>query len=203
LTKAVTHLIAAVPSGKKYEHALGWEIKVVSWEWFEQSMARGMTLEEKLYNPTLPPEKRGKGAWERQGTTSSTLALGKRFREAGQVDTGMLNPLRRKLRRAASSKLDSQSEALWADITAGSYDQKKNEEDDWTDAKPGKQEPQLDDVSHPQAIDTDEEPTANPAPHSRGPFLDDDDGIFAGRIVFPHGFDLKKVFWTISIVYQS
>ncbi|RAR01717.1 subunit of dna polymerase ii [Stemphylium lycopersici] len=135
LTKSVTHLIAATPSGKKYEHALNWRMKIVSLEWLEQSLERGMALDETLYNPTMPLEERGQGAWDRRQPMSP--AIGKRTRDAEPSQA--LNPFRRKLRRSASTKLGSQSDALWAGITAPSFEQKL-EEDEWTEDVLAKQD---------------------------------------------------------------
>jgi DNA replication regulator DPB11 len=73
-----------------------------------------MILDEKLYAPSLPPEERGKGAWDR--TKPRRTSLGKRQRD--DSITGMDGP-KRKLRRTASTKLNSQSEGLWGDIVAG------------------------------------------------------------------------------------
>src|SRR5690242_15448345 len=102
-------------------------MKIVTLEWFEQSLERGMALDEALYNPTLPAEERGKDAWIRIETPSP--ALGKRIRDAEQPQP--LNPNRRKLRRAASTKLGIQGDALWAEITTQPPDQAKSEEDEW------------------------------------------------------------------------
>lgn len=75
-----------------------------------------MMLEEKLFDPSLPKEEQGKGAWERN--LNLKTSLGRRSRtdsflghEAGK----------RKLRRTASMKLSSQYDRIWADISgAGS-----------------------------------------------------------------------------------
>ncbi|KAI4699971.1 hypothetical protein J4E81_004004 [Alternaria sp. BMP 2799] len=128
LTKSVTHLIAAAPSGKKYEHALNWRMKIVSLEWLEQSLERGMVLDEALYNPTMPVEERGQGAWDRKLPASP--AIGKRTRDAEPSQA--LNPFRRKLRRSASTKVGSQSDAFWAGITAPSFE-RPIDEDEWTE----------------------------------------------------------------------
>ncbi|KAI4628545.1 hypothetical protein J4E83_003095 [Alternaria metachromatica] len=128
LTKSVTHLIAAAPSGKKYEHALNWRMKIVSLEWLEQSLERGMVLDEALYNPTMPVEERGQGAWDRKMPASP--AIGKRTRDAEPSQA--LNPFRRKLRRSASTKVGSQSDAFWAGITAPSFE-RPLDEDEWTE----------------------------------------------------------------------
>lgn len=166
-------------------------MKIVSWEWFEQSMQRGMALDETYYNPTMPVEERGKGAWDRKRSTSPTL--GKRTRDPEQIQPG--NALKRKLRRSASSKMGSQSEALWAGITAGGYERQQNAEDDWTDHtfnKPSLQNP------HAPVAPDDEPPIAkddaqpeNPAHESHT--FPPNNGIFKGRVVFAYGFDLDKV----------
>ncbi|KAF3037248.1 hypothetical protein E8E12_006730 [Didymella heteroderae] len=198
LTKNVTHLIAAAPTGKKYEHALNWRMKIVSLEWFERSLERGMVLEETLYNPTLPAEERGKDAWIRIENPSP--AIGKRTREAGKPQT--LNPNRRKLRRAASTKLGYQGDALWAEIITPSGDQGKNEEDDWREDNLFKQTtshegppaipPNGDETPH--SDDPEETSAHSPASAalSRPPELEQGEGIFQSRIIVIHGFDQDK-----------
>ncbi|PVH95253.1 hypothetical protein DM02DRAFT_691108 [Periconia macrospinosa] len=191
LTKSVSHLIAASPAGKKYEHAITWGLKVVTWEWFQQSVERGMVLDEELYNPTMPVEDRGKGAWERRENASPVL--GKRIRDISHPDP--INPLRRKLRRSASTRLGTQSDALWAGITAGSFEQKKTTSDDWTEtsiAKPELLPADAASTAQASATHADADSTEDPASRSRRPFVDDDDGIFANRLAFPYGFDQKK-----------
>lgn len=202
LTKVVTHLIAATPTGKKYEHALNWRMKIVSLEWFEQSLERGMVLEEALYNPTIPVEQRGQGAWARTEFPSPTIGINKRAREAEPSQA--LNPFRRKLRRSASTKMGSQSEALWAGITAVSLDRQQDEGDDWTEDSLNKHDtpqrhapPSL--LEDPAAPEHDAPPAADPAEDPSQPprptDVDITEGIFKGRVVFPHGFDADKVWW--------
>lgn len=111
LTKEVTHLVAHVPEGKKYQYATQWELKVVSLKWLEDSMHRRMILEEALYHPTIPIEKQGAGAWNRR--PRAEVQLGKRNRKENVPDVP------RKLRRTASAKLGSQSEGLWSEIVSG------------------------------------------------------------------------------------
>ncbi|KAF2087961.1 hypothetical protein K490DRAFT_3596, partial [Saccharata proteae CBS 121410] len=130
LTKNVTHLVAAAPQGKKYEHAKQWQIKTVSLEWLTESVERGMALDERLYNPLMPPEERGKGAWQKPPPYS--VALGKRQR----IPTKGEEPgsSRRKLRRTASTKLGSQSQSILADIAGGSFTPRQEAQDDsWQD----------------------------------------------------------------------
>ncbi|KAL9617493.1 MAG: hypothetical protein Q9160_007704 [Pyrenula sp. 1 TL-2023] len=109
LTKTVTHLIAKAPDGKKYQFAQQWGIKTVSLKWLKDSLDRGLILEESLYHPTTPFEEQGKGAWNRRADDQSHL--GKRPREQ---DIAVEAP--RKLRRTASARLGSQTNALWGDI---------------------------------------------------------------------------------------
>jgi DNA replication regulator DPB11 len=195
LTKSVTHLIAATPSGKKYEHAVNWHMKIVTWEWFEESRERGLALDEQYYHPSMPVEERGKGAWGRR--RSSPPATGKRARETGPAEA--VNLLRRKLRRSASSRLGSQSEALWAGITSAGLEPKHDETDDWTEttlAQQAQQAPQPLHTSATADIDATAQgalPQKDPASRARGPFADDLDGIFAGSLVYPLGFDQSKV----------
>jgi DNA replication regulator DPB11 len=185
-------------------------MKIVSLEWFEQSLERGMVLDETLYNPTIPVEERGQGAWERRQYPSP--GLGKRAR--GTEQSHALNPFRRKLRRSASSKMGSQSEALWAGITAHSLERQQEEADDWTESV-SKQHTSREHTPTTrlgdQVAPEDDAPPVDPAYHPRQPPLvplngNTTDGIFRGRIVFPHGFDTDKVIeskivvWTLLIV---
>ncbi|KAH7083838.1 hypothetical protein FB567DRAFT_446512 [Paraphoma chrysanthemicola] len=198
LTKAVTHLIAATPTGKKYEHAVNWRMKIVSLEWFQQSLDRGMVLEEALFDPRLPIEERGHGAWDRR--QSSSPGLGKRVRE--EEPSQALNPFRRKLRRSASTKMGSQSEALWAGITAASLERPHDERDDWTEDSIAKHDTPREHTpaTRPENYTNPEDdapPEADPAYDPRQPLpahtsTDTAVGIFQGRIVFPHGFDDEK-----------
>jgi hypothetical protein len=195
LTKIVTHLIAATPTGKKYEHAVNWRMKIVSWEWFEQSLQRGMTLDEDCYHPTKPIEERGYGAWDRRRNASPTL--GKRSRDIEPAT--LVNPRQRKLRRSASSKMGSQSEALWAGITAGGLERKPKEADDWTDEDLAKNLPRPDSPTASRlsndahVLVQDDAQPEGPASHAPpGPTVLRD-GIFQGRAVFTWGFDSEKV----------
>lgn len=125
LTKEVTHLIAKEPSGMKYTYAGEWGIKIVSVEWLEQSIERGMILEETLFHLLLPASDRGRNAWIRK--TSSASPLGKRTRDdAGPIPS-------RKLRRTASAKLNSQTSGLWTDIVAAGTANKGGQPDEWDD----------------------------------------------------------------------
>ncbi|RYP93861.1 hypothetical protein DL770_000057 [Monosporascus sp. CRB-9-2] len=110
LSRRVTHLITYKPEGKKYKAALNWGIRTVSIEWLNDSIERGMILNEACYDPTLPKEERGVGAWTREEVRRAST--GKRLRE----DPAVAAQGKRKLRKTASMKLNSQSENLWGDI---------------------------------------------------------------------------------------
>ncbi|KAB5559544.1 BRCT domain-containing protein [Coniochaeta sp. 2T2.1] len=111
LTRKVTHLIVNKPEGKKYAAAKSWSVQTVAVEWLYDSVKRGMILDEKCYDPVLPKEERGKGAWIKK--TVEKVALGKRFRDtAAAAEEGG----KRKLRKTASMKLSSQRDNMWGDI---------------------------------------------------------------------------------------
>ena len=126
LTKDVTHLIAKVPSGNKYVYAGYWGVKIVALEWLEQSLERGMILDEDLYSLLLPEDERGRNAWIRR--TDSTTSVGKRARNA---EVGTSNP--RQLRRTASAKLSNQSLGIWTDIVGAETSVIKTESSEWDD----------------------------------------------------------------------
>ncbi|KMU85790.1 rad4 [Coccidioides immitis H538.4] len=65
LTKSVTHLIARSAEGQKYKFGVLWNIKIVGLRWLEDSLERGMVLDESLYDPLVPEEEQGIGAWNR------------------------------------------------------------------------------------------------------------------------------------------
>ncbi|KAG7139234.1 S-M checkpoint control protein rad4 like [Verticillium longisporum] len=106
LTKRVTHLIVCKPEGKKYRAARNWNIRTVSLAWLDQSVERGMILDEQYFDPVLPPEDQGRGAWNRNAQRPSALKRARSTAEPGS----------RKLRKTASMKLGSQRENLWGDI---------------------------------------------------------------------------------------
>ncbi|KAK5636975.1 hypothetical protein RRF57_012687 [Xylaria bambusicola] len=110
LSRRVTHLIVSKPEGKKYSAARRWDIRCVSIEWLHDSVERGMILDEACYDPSLPPEERGNGAWSRRDLRRS---LGKRVREGSDAS---LQGGRRKLRKSASMRMNSQNNNLWGDI---------------------------------------------------------------------------------------
>lgn len=119
LTKTVTHLIAASPKGKKYEHARPWGIKAVGIEWMRESIDRGMSLDEAAYHPDIPAERRGVGAVTRKRAPSPVL--GKR-QSMTESQSDAQDASRRKLRRTASTRLESQTDDMWADMGSGKHE---------------------------------------------------------------------------------
>jgi len=117
LTKQITHLISFRTEGAKYKAAKAWGLRIVSIEWLRDSLERGMILDERLYDPILPIEERGHGAWDK---TKRRTSLGKRSRTD---NTTGLNGGKRKLRRTASAKLSSGNDEMWGDIVGGGVPQ--------------------------------------------------------------------------------
>lgn len=88
-----------------------WDLQIVAPQWVEDSIKRGMILDEACYDPHLPLEDIGKGAWVKRDIRRKSL--GKRLREAAEVQN---EGGRRKLRKTASMKLNSQRENMWGQI---------------------------------------------------------------------------------------
>jgi DNA replication regulator DPB11 len=133
LTKRVTHLIAAAPQGAKYTHAKQWGISIVSERWFEESRMRGMALDESLYDPAMPLDEQGRGAYRTEPKLRTSL--GKRPRESEaqmKSEAGQ-----RKLRRTASTRLSSHSQDVWEGYSARSATLEPSEVDQWRDDSEG------------------------------------------------------------------
>ncbi|KAH7419293.1 BRCT domain-containing protein [Cadophora sp. MPI-SDFR-AT-0126] len=179
LTKSITHLISFRTEGPKYKAAKTWKLKIVSIEWVRDSLERGMILDEKLYDPALPPNERGKDAWDK--TAPKRTSLGKRSR--ADSTTG-LDGGKRKLRRTASTKLSTQNEQIWGDIVgagaAGSVTQVDRSgqwgTNDEETPKPKSQPPIVEAQKPNLSIQSTIE---NPRPA---------EGIFSGCRFYTHGF---------------
>ncbi|KAI7222166.1 hypothetical protein KC333_g1331 [Hortaea werneckii] len=129
LTKAVTHLIAKTASGAKYTHAKQWGVGVVSLKWYEDSLRRGLALDEALYDPVLAEEEQGRGAFRTAPKARPTSAKRARDGESQRTeDTG-----KRKMRRTASTRLHSQSQDMWSGMTGGETLQQLSGADQWGD----------------------------------------------------------------------
>lgn len=203
LTRDVTHLIAKVPSGPKYEYAMERKIKVVAVEWLFQSVERGMILDENLYNLHLPAAIRGQNAWIRK--TASTSSLGKRTRDEENA------PRRsRKLRRTASAKLSSQNMGLWTDIVGGELELADNKVDEWDVQKRddgvdgGMMSAENLGRDRTQTMTQTMNTTGNPESPGSGrdtpslkelvqPRPKQKEGLFQGKRFFLHGFNERQV----------
>lgn len=110
LDRTVTHLIVYEPAGKKYMAAKRWGTHVVALPWVRDTIERGMILDEAFYDPLLPKDDIGKGAWTRR-------ELRPRSRTKRQRDPAAnVHNARRKLRKTASMKLNSQRDNMWGEI---------------------------------------------------------------------------------------
>lgn len=186
LTRDVTHLIAKEPTGSKYTYARQWEIKTVSIEWLQQSLERGMILDEGLYHPLLPVEERGRNAWIRRSV--SHVSLGKRPREEGLERVNS-----RKLRRTASARLSSESSGLWTNIVNDSIKQESVKDDEWHENSNGKRVEQAEGLAKKVLQTSGEQrcPEDVPAGSSTEPSIRK--GLFSGKTFLLHGFDDKRV----------
>ncbi|KXX82659.1 S-M checkpoint control protein rad4 [Madurella mycetomatis] len=193
LTKRVTHLIVYKPEGRKYQAAKNWGVQTVSIEWVNDSVERGLILDEKCYDPILPKEERGLGAWNRQKPLRVS-SLGKRLRE----NSAAQEEGKRKLRKTASMKLNSQRDNLWGDILG----------------KPQPpQEPSSGGPSRGAATSSAAAPPAQPSQPAGGSKSMDTQGsklssigapdhnaIFASCCFFVHGFSAQKTEILINAV---
>ncbi|KAF2453635.1 BRCT domain-containing protein [Lineolata rhizophorae] len=195
LTKQVTHLIVASPTGKKYTYARQWAVNTVAVEWLLDSIERGMVLEESFYDPLMDPADRGRNSWNREALAHASRSKKRPLGDGGGLgrrDAGS----RRKLRRTASAKLESQSYALWEGIAGASATtvmpegqlrdttqefslrngQSPNNASTRTKKVPIR-------TSSPELLHSDGA-TGNPVPKRHG--------IFQGRLVFVTNFDDRK-----------
>jgi DNA replication regulator DPB11 len=175
LTRRCTHLIVNKPEGKKYAAAKAWGIHPVTLAWLEQSVARRMILEETKFDPTLPPEEQGKGAWV---TRELKRSLSKRSKSAVGIGAEE-GP--RKLRKTASMKLSSQHSHIWGDILGRST---SREYSFAQDNKPEDANPPQDQQQQPQRAE------AQPPPPP--PLAPEDQGIFTNCFFYIHGFTAQR-----------
>jgi hypothetical protein len=186
LTKRVTHLIVHKPEGRKYQAAKNWGVVTVSVEWVGDSVERGLILDEKLYDPVLPQQERGLGAWNKQ--KSRVSSLGKRLRENSAAQE---EGVRRKLRKTASMKLNSQRDNLWGDILG-----KSQASEPAPTAIPQQAAAEPADLPPPRIT----QPTQPAGPRSvdtQGSKLSsfgvpDDSAVFASCCFYVHGFSAQK-----------
>ncbi|KAH9826574.1 twin BRCT domain [Teratosphaeria destructans] len=179
LTKAVTHLIAAAPEGAKYNAAKQWNIHVVSLQWFWDGLKRGMALEESLYDPLTPTEQQGRGAFRTE--VRPRVCLGKRTREDEVQSLDQRG--QRKLRRTASTRLNSQSQDLWQDMSARDTTITPRESDQWQETTGGPEQ-----SARPcrQQVQIRQSDAFKPEPHEPR------EGLFSGRYILIRGFPREK-----------
>lgn len=177
LTRRCSHLIVSKPEGKKFSAAKSWGLHTVTLDWLTQSIERGMILEEAKFDPLLPPEEQGVGAWIRNPHRST---LGKRARSA--IVNGGPNEGVRKLRKTASMRLGLQRNDLWGDILGRSA----SREYSFAHEKP----PEAPVVPSPAA----EVPT-----QPGYSLAQEDQGVFANCIFVIHGFPPQRA----SILEQT
>lgn len=130
LDRSVTHLIAKFPQGPKYNRAKLWKMKIVSLKWFDDSIKRGMTLEEGSYDPLLPIEVQGQDAFIGFAREPS---ITKRTHEDAGSSFGEENG-KRKLRRTKSSRLNNDSQTMWAEMSMAEDVKQIKNEDVWNEA---------------------------------------------------------------------
>lgn len=198
LTKEVTHLIACKPAGDKYNYARQWGLRVVSIEWLQQSLERGMILDESLFDPLLSPTERGRNAWIRRTISTSSIAKRPSDNEIESIPA-------RKLRRTASAKLSDQSSCIWNDIVGGGLSAGEPKQGVWDDQDGTA-------LEHATADRRESNPTyakgnlaqleikSRPKPLS--PLKGADakgKGLFAGKQFRLHGFNAKKVSLVLSM----
>ena len=187
LTKQITHLIVAQPGSAKYKAAQDWRINTVSIKWLEDSAARGMALDPKYYDPTMPYEEQGKGAYRKEA--GPRTSLGKRLRNEESQISAVSVGSKRKLRRHASRRLEDHSQDMWQDISAADATTVAPSEatDQWTAGDEDSQLAMGRAMVQPQAkqsFDVRQDHTAAIAPKP--------EGIFSGWCIATEGFEKEK-----------
>lgn len=184
LTKAVTHLIAAAPKGAKYTHAKSWGLNIVSLRWLDDSIHRGLALEEALYDPVLPVEEQGRDAFRTE--PKQRTSLGKRTRESelrGAEEAG-----KRKLRRTASTRLHGQSQDMWQGISARETGAETSETNVWRDeSEVGSREQSVQPRPSNVKVQVRQSGVFDVTEPEVAP-----DGIFSGRYIMIRGFPREK-----------
>jgi DNA replication regulator DPB11 len=183
LTKAVTHLLTFRPEGPKYTHAKNWRLSLVSIEWFYESIERGMILDEKLYHPELPVHERGQGAWTKSKSPQSPLGKRIRSQEVIVPDEG-----KRKIRRTASTKLNSQTGNIWGEIVSGVPEAKATSNGPW-DTNRDHQSASSNEIAPVTIAETF---PVRPLMHQSYSTVLDTGALFSGCKLFLHGFSAKQ-----------
>nr|POE85081.1 s-m checkpoint control protein rad4 [Quercus suber] len=184
LTKQVTHLITHTASGAKYEHALSWRIHIVTAKWFQDSLRRGMVLEEALYHPSIPVQDQGRGAFREHYQPKTSL--GKRARGMDTAIGPGEDASKRKLRRSASARLNADSQDLWQGIGGGQDQSVAALTDQWKDDSANERTQDRD-------ASTRNDVTVNTIELKDQPVLPHENrGLFSGACVLIHGFSQDR-----------
>jgi hypothetical protein len=182
LTKHVTHLITAKPEGAKYTHAKQWGIHTVGLKWYEDSLIRGMAVEESCYRPDLPRSQQGVGAYRL--APRRPAVLGKRGREESQTSAGD-DSSRKKLRKSASMRLGGQSQDLWQSFSQHEVQVDHTVLDPWTGAN--------DESQHLRdSIGPHRKRPSDAIEEVQRPDVKEPHELFSGHYVLIHGFDGKR-----------
>ncbi|KFG82500.1 BRCT domain-containing protein [Metarhizium anisopliae] len=178
LTRRCTHLVVSKPEGKKFTAAKSWGVYTVTLSWLDQSIQRGLILEEAKFDPLLPVEEQGVGAWKKEDPRRASL--GKRSRSASSNTNGTAERGARKLRKTASMKLNSQRNNLWGDILgrSGSREYSFGNE-------------QADSEQQPRQQATPEPTIQQPHQHHQLP-SQQNNGVFANCVFAIDGFSEKR-----------
>lgn len=142
-----------------------------------------MILDESLYHPAKPVDERGQGAVTQRKQPSPIT--GKRMRDSTGQDKG-----RRKLRRTASSKLESQNDNIWADMRTSEKTSMTVSGAEWDDrpdsVQPKRPGPDVQDslASLPQLQREEERPRTGDQPPS--------DLVFQDECIYVFGFDNRQ-----------
>lgn len=186
LTKQVTHLLVADAGSAKYRAAKEWGLHTVSRKWLHESMRRGMALDPVYYDPTIPEQEQGKGAYRKE--SESRTSLGKRVRDEGPSTSSTNGNGKRKLRRHASKRLVDHSQDMWQDISAADTSiVAPSETDQWTAGDEDSQHDLRRSISRPQvrkSMDAVQTPAITPAPKP--------EGLFSGWRIVMQGFEKEK-----------
>ncbi|KAK8076595.1 BRCA1 C Terminus domain-containing protein [Apiospora phragmitis] len=181
LSRKVTHLIVCKPEGKKYMAARDWDITTVSLEWLNDSVDRGMILDEACYDPLFPKERQGKGA-RKELKRLPISAKRPRDGSAAPPEEG-----RRKLRKTASMKLAKGGNNIWGEmiVKRSSMDLSRPALDSRAASMSA-----IDQVAEPQQASESSQParsmsSADPTPLPEG-------GVFSSCWFFVHGFPTNR-----------
>ncbi|KAK8015506.1 BRCA1 C Terminus domain-containing protein [Apiospora marii] len=180
LSRKVTHLIVCKPEGKKYMAARDWDITTVSLLWLNDSVDRGMILDEACYDPLFPPERQGRGA--RKVVKQLPLSA-KRPRDGSGAPP---EEGRRKLRKTASMKLAKGGNNIWGEmiVKRSSMDLSRPALDSRAASMSA-----IDQAPVPQASESSQlsrsMSSADPTPLPEG-------GVFSSCRFFVHGFPTKR-----------